>query len=94
MAMAQWFGAVARGVMAAERRSPSLTSSMAVEGLVPILCGRGDKRTKRGKRFKGSYGNARPKKEKKIQRIKDKIEGSIACNSGIDFEKLALQIDV
>lgn len=74
MAMAQWCGAVARGVMAAERRSPSLTSSMVVEGLVPILCGRGDKKTKKGKRFKGSYGNARPKKEKKIQRIKDKIE--------------------
>lgn len=74
MAMAQWCGAIARGVIAAERRSPSLTSSMAVEGLVPILCGRGDKKTKRGKRFKGSYGNARPKKEKKIERIKDKIE--------------------
>ncbi|GMN55787.1 hypothetical protein TIFTF001_024909 [Ficus carica] len=39
-----------------------------------VVCGRGDKRTKRGKRFKGSYGNARPKKEKKIERIKDKVE--------------------
>lgn len=39
-----------------------------------VVCGRGDKKTKRGKRFKGSYGNARPKKEKKIERIKDKVE--------------------
>ncbi|CAI9103713.1 OLC1v1002250C1 [Oldenlandia corymbosa var. corymbosa] len=41
---------------------------------MPILCGRGDKRTKRGKIFKGSYGNWRPKKEKKIERIKDRLE--------------------
>ncbi|ESW07909.1 hypothetical protein PHAVU_009G002700 [Phaseolus vulgaris] len=40
----------------------------------PQLCGRGDKKTKKGKRFKGSYGNARPKKEKMIERIKDKVE--------------------
>ncbi|EPS72498.1 hypothetical protein M569_02267, partial [Genlisea aurea] len=40
----------------------------------PILCGRGDKRTKKGKRFKGSYGNCRPKKDKRIERIKDKME--------------------
>ncbi|PUZ71656.1 hypothetical protein GQ55_2G331000 [Panicum hallii var. hallii] len=39
-----------------------------------VTCGRGDKKTKRGKRFKGSYGNARPKREKKIERIKDRIE--------------------
>ncbi|KAL5205366.1 hypothetical protein ABZP36_033575 [Zizania latifolia] len=39
-----------------------------------VTCGRGDKRTKRGKRFKGSYGNARPKREKKIERIKDRVE--------------------
>ncbi|GFQ02984.1 30S ribosomal protein s31 mitochondrial [Phtheirospermum japonicum] len=40
----------------------------------PILCGRGDKKTKKGKRFKGSYGNCRPKKEQKVERIKDKIK--------------------
>ncbi|KAL6556871.1 hypothetical protein OROHE_006747 [Orobanche hederae] len=44
---------------------------MATEA--PILCGRGDKKTKKGKRFKGSYGS-RPKKEHKVERIKDKIE--------------------
>lgn len=53
----------------------SLVSSMASSpSAAPILCGRGDKKTKKGKRFKGSYGNCRPKKEKKIERIKDKIE--------------------
>jgi 30S ribosomal protein S31 len=39
-----------------------------------VICGRGDKKTKRGKRFKGSFGNARPKREKKIERIKDRVE--------------------
>ncbi|KAJ1386321.1 30S ribosomal protein [Sesbania bispinosa] len=56
----------ARWLLTAER--PSLTAAS------PILCGRGDKKTKKGKRFKGSYGNARPKKEKMIERIKDKVE--------------------
>jgi 30S ribosomal protein S31 len=39
-----------------------------------VTCGRGDKKTKRGKRFKGSFGNSRPKREKKIERIKDRVE--------------------
>ncbi|KAJ7967248.1 30S ribosomal protein S31 [Quillaja saponaria] len=70
--MMQWCGAVARRVLMSER--PSLTAASTSTGAVPILCGRGDKRTKKGKRFKGSYGNARPEKEKKIERIKDKVE--------------------
>ncbi|GMY26923.1 30S ribosomal protein S31, mitochondrial [Fagus crenata] len=75
MAMMQWCGAVARRVMMAHRpASSSLTSSSMGGGVVPIVCGRGDKKTKKGKRFKGSYGNARPKKEKKIERIKDRVE--------------------
>ncbi|KAK9162257.1 hypothetical protein Syun_003159 [Stephania yunnanensis] len=64
MAM-RWCGAMARRVAAA---APSCTAAEAE------LCGRGDKRTKRGKIFKGSYGNARPKKKEKIARIKDKVE--------------------
>ena len=51
---------------------PSSSSTSAP--IEPVLCGRGDKKTKRGKRFKGSYGNARPKREKKIERIKDRVE--------------------
>ncbi|XP_030509588.2 small ribosomal subunit protein bTHXm [Cannabis sativa] len=89
MAMVQWCGAIARRIVMTELRRPpfmassSSSSSMsfsatsggpAGEIRVPILCGRGDKKTKKGKRFKGSYGNSRPKKEKKIERIKDKVE--------------------
>ncbi|KAK9167530.1 hypothetical protein Scep_002721 [Stephania cephalantha] len=69
MAM-RWCGAMARRVAAAAApAAPSCTAAEAAE-----LCGRGDKRTKRGKIFKGSYGNARPKKKEKIARIKDKVE--------------------
>ncbi|KAI8554184.1 hypothetical protein RHMOL_Rhmol05G0079200 [Rhododendron molle] len=77
MAMIQRCGAVARRMLTPDRTaafsSLSLSSSSAAAG-APILCGRGDKRTKKGKRFKGSYGNSRPKKEKMIERIKDKVE--------------------
>ncbi|KAK2978291.1 hypothetical protein RJ640_017142 [Escallonia rubra] len=81
MAMMQWCGAVAKRLttLTNERRlafsSLSSTSSSSTPSpAAPILCGRGDKRTKKGKRFKGSYGNARPKKEKKQERIKDRVE--------------------
>ncbi|GKV24098.1 hypothetical protein SLEP1_g33752 [Rubroshorea leprosula] len=75
MAMMQWCGAVARRMMMASSQWPPLTpaSTSAVMG-APILCGRGDKKTKRGKRFKGSFGNSRPKKKQMIQRIKEKLE--------------------
>nr|ADE76991.1 unknown [Picea sitchensis] len=62
---------------------PSKCSSPTSGGLLmgwsmnhetPVVCGRGDKKTKKGKRFKGSYGNARPKKDKMISRLKEKIE--------------------
>ncbi|KAL6517355.1 hypothetical protein OROMI_033056 [Orobanche minor] len=75
MAMIKMCNAAMRRIAsAAEQRIAfsSISSSMATEA--PILCGRGDKKTKRGKRFKGSYGNCRPKKEQKVERIKDKIE--------------------
>jgi 30S ribosomal protein S31 len=35
--------------------------------LIKITMGRGDRRTKKGKISNGSYGKARPKKEKKFQ---------------------------
>ncbi|KAI3861549.1 hypothetical protein MKW98_000501 [Papaver atlanticum] len=66
MAMVQWCGAIARKVMMAER--------VAAKSSLPELCGRGDKRTKKGKIFKGTFGNSRPKKEKQIERIKEKVE--------------------
>ncbi|KAF3435793.1 hypothetical protein FNV43_RR22885 [Rhamnella rubrinervis] len=80
----QLFGAAARRLLILSPL-PSSSSSPAAAAVatvpismagmqVPVLFGRGDKKTKKGKRFKGSFGNARPKKEKKIQRIKDKVE--------------------
>ncbi|KAL4304524.1 hypothetical protein GQ457_10G024640 [Hibiscus cannabinus] len=73
MAMMQWCGAVARRV--AMKQWPHRAQGVMAEAeAAPTLCGRGDKKTKKGKIFKGSYGNARPKKEKKIERIKDKVE--------------------
>ncbi|CAM8901585.1 unnamed protein product [Rhodiola kirilowii] len=72
MTMKQICGAAARRMM---KVAPS--SSPACSGVVdsaPVMCGRGDKRTKKGKRFKGSYGNSRPKKDKMIERIKDRVE--------------------
>ncbi|KAI3905260.1 hypothetical protein MKW92_040013 [Papaver armeniacum] len=66
MAMVQWCGAIARRVMMAER--------VAAKPSLPELCGRGDKRTKKGKIFNGTFGNSRPKKEKQIERIKERVE--------------------
>ncbi|EOX97854.1 hypothetical protein QUC31_015475 [Theobroma cacao] len=74
MAMMQLCGAVARRVMTLQRPPLTSASMSGVAAGAPILCGRGDKKTRKGKRFKGSYGNARPKKEKMIERIKDKVE--------------------
>eukprot|EP00245_Coleochaete_scutata_P009859 TRINITY_DN3345_c0_g3_i1.p1 TRINITY_DN3345_c0_g3~~TRINITY_DN3345_c0_g3_i1.p1 ORF type:complete len:151 (+),score=18.95 TRINITY_DN3345_c0_g3_i1:96-548(+) len=39
------------------------------ESVSPLECGRGDKRTKKGKRFKGSYGKARPN-PKEVRRMR------------------------
>ncbi|CAD6343759.1 unnamed protein product [Miscanthus lutarioriparius] len=40
-------------------------TSAAVTPVLDVYCGRGDKKTKRGKRFNHSYGNARPRNKKK-----------------------------
>lgn len=75
MAMIQWCNAAARRMASAIEHRMAFSSLASSEpAAAPILCGRGDKKTKKGKRFKGSYGNSRPAKEKKIERIKDKIE--------------------
>ncbi|KAF9684423.1 hypothetical protein SADUNF_Sadunf04G0116800 [Salix dunnii] len=75
----QWCGAVARRAMVGQRSAQFSTLSetsvsSGTTAMAPNLCGRGDKKTKKGKRFKGTFGNARPKKEKKIERMKDKVE--------------------
>lgn len=58
------------GTSTATATPPTSTGIIAA----PLLCGRGDKKTEKGKRFKGSYGKSRPKKDKMIERIKDKNE--------------------
>ncbi|BBM97239.1 30S ribosomal protein S31 [Marchantia polymorpha subsp. ruderalis] len=46
--------------------SPSAVSVSSPSGVYPsVRCGRGDSRTAKGKRFKGSFGNARPKDSSK-----------------------------
>ncbi|KAL8556212.1 hypothetical protein ACS0TY_003854 [Phlomoides rotata] len=50
MAMMQWCNAAARRIMWVAEQRMAL-SSLASPGET-ILCGRGDKRTKKGKRFK------------------------------------------
>lgn len=52
----------------------STTRNVRNENSLPIVCGRGDGKTKKGKRFKGTYGKARPKKDKMIERFKEKVE--------------------
>ncbi|XP_011084923.1 30S ribosomal protein S31, chloroplastic [Sesamum indicum] len=43
----------------------SLSAAASTPTLPLIYCGRGDKKTARGKRFNHSFGNARPKDKKK-----------------------------
>ncbi|EOA28206.1 hypothetical protein CARUB_v10024396mg [Capsella rubella] len=84
MAAMLWCGAMTRRIMMTQRTSAALTCTAKYSSLSPAsaapaasemdLCGRGDKKTKKGKRFKGSYGNSRGKKQKMIERIKDKLE--------------------
>ncbi|XP_062225093.1 small ribosomal subunit protein bTHXc-like [Phragmites australis] len=53
---------------ASPRARTSLATAAFSAPLAPALqvyCGRGDKKTKRGKRFNHSYGNARPRNKKK-----------------------------
>ncbi|KAK9061028.1 hypothetical protein SSX86_018208 [Deinandra increscens subsp. villosa] len=46
--------------------SISLSSSSETSPISPLIyCGRGDKKTAKGKRFNHSFGNARPRNKKK-----------------------------
>ncbi|KAL0741495.1 hypothetical protein Bca4012_083008 [Brassica carinata] len=79
-AMQQWCSSMTRRIMMTQRTSAALTcsarysSSLSPAAASMEVCGRGDSKTKKGKRFKGSYGNSRGKKQKMIERIKDKLE--------------------
>lgn len=78
MAMMQFCNGAAKRFIFSSDKSVAAATFTSLSSSIPLgspeLCGRGDKKTKSGKRFKGSYGNSRPKKEKKIERIKDKVE--------------------
>ncbi|KAJ6425307.1 hypothetical protein OIU85_000887 [Salix viminalis] len=45
--------------------TPSLPLSTSTTSLPFVYCGRGDRKTERGKRFNHSFGNARPRDKKK-----------------------------
>uniref|UniRef100_A0A7N0TVS3 30S ribosomal protein S31, mitochondrial n=1 Tax=Kalanchoe fedtschenkoi TaxID=63787 RepID=A0A7N0TVS3_KALFE len=81
--MTQMCSAAARRMMMTKPISPTYS---AVVASAPVVCGRGDKKTKKGKRFKGSYGNSRPKKDKKIERIKDRVEVSRSTPWPLSFK--------
>ncbi|KAL0402894.1 UNVERIFIED_CONTAM: 30S ribosomal protein S31, chloroplastic [Sesamum radiatum] len=51
--------------LSASATSLSASASASTPTLPLIYCGRGDKKTARGKRFNHSFGNARPKDKKK-----------------------------
>ncbi|KAJ0260541.1 30S ribosomal protein S31 [Hirschfeldia incana] len=79
----QWCSSMTRRIMMTQRTSAALACSSAryssslsspTAAAAMEVCGRGDSKTKKGKRFKGSYGNSRGKKQKMIERINDKLE--------------------
>ncbi|XP_065853796.1 small ribosomal subunit protein bTHXc [Euphorbia lathyris] len=46
--------------------TPTLSLSATSSSPIPLVyCGRGDRKTERGKRFNHSFGNARPRNKKK-----------------------------
>ncbi|OIT02986.1 PREDICTED: 30S ribosomal protein S31, chloroplastic-like [Nicotiana attenuata] len=53
------------GVAVSATSSASVSSNVTFAKLPLIYCGRGDKKTAKGKRFNHSFGNARPRNKKK-----------------------------
>ncbi|CAM6084632.1 unnamed protein product [Calypogeia fissa] len=62
------------GLREQEGHDPLSRGAAAAGGGDWQLCGRGDKRTKKGKRFKGSFGNCRHRKNWDTQRLREKWE--------------------
>lgn len=54
--------------------SGSQVMASSEDGLDAVVCGRGDKKTKRGKRFKGSFGNPREKRGTTTRRLRKNWE--------------------
>ncbi|KNA20845.1 hypothetical protein SOVF_048530 [Spinacia oleracea] len=54
------------GVSLSSPPTLSLSSSVSTSPALPLIyCGRGDRKTAKGKRFNHSFGNARPKNKNK-----------------------------
>ncbi|GMH27150.1 hypothetical protein Nepgr_028993 [Nepenthes gracilis] len=53
------------GVFLSTRLTSCISTSATSPALPLIHCGRGDKKTAKGKRFNHSFGNARPRDKKK-----------------------------
>ncbi|XP_031095571.1 30S ribosomal protein S31, chloroplastic [Ipomoea triloba] len=76
--------------------STSLSSSVTAPSLPLIYCGRGDKKTAKGKRFNHSFGNARPKDKKKGRgppRIPPPPAAAPKKNPLDDGQKVKIEID-
>eukprot|EP00246_Nothoceros_aenigmaticus_P004338 TRINITY_DN15847_c0_g1_i1.p1 TRINITY_DN15847_c0_g1~~TRINITY_DN15847_c0_g1_i1.p1 ORF type:complete len:130 (-),score=21.13 TRINITY_DN15847_c0_g1_i1:434-787(-) len=53
---------LALNLAASSKASAAASVSVSQSANYPsVVCGRGDKRTAKGKRFRGSFGNSRPK---------------------------------
>ncbi|XP_073312522.1 small ribosomal subunit protein bTHXm-like [Primulina huaijiensis] len=83
-----WCIAAARRTTAAVEHQAAFSSLETSTTGVPILCRRRNKKTEKRERFKGSYGNSRPKKEKKIERIKHKIEVPSSTPRPLPFKSI------
>lgn len=49
--------------------SVKLSTTSQPSSYPSVYCGRGDRRTAKGKRFRGSHGNTRPKSSKGVERL-------------------------
>jgi ribosomal small subunit protein bTHX len=82
----QWWRSMSSSISAMETCRTSQSSfkqeigvanaagSSGDDGVDAILCGRGDKKTKRGKRFKHSFGNPRESRGTTTRRLRKKWE--------------------
>ncbi|CAO2164924.1 unnamed protein product [Urochloa humidicola] len=86
-------GAVAASPRA---RSNSLATAALSAPLAPVLqvyCGRGDKKTKRGKRFNHSYGNVSPRElAHRGSTLLQRLQGRISLMTGRSFQLKSMRI--
>lgn len=64
------FSSFPQSAMETFESGAQVTRSSNGDGLDAVTCGRGDKKTKRGKRFKGSFGNPREQRGTTTRRLR------------------------